>query len=67
MGAEPRLLTANKYPIDVSYNGYTYTWADVGPSGPCPFDTSNYGGMRLVNNSSYEPFGFACIDRPATR
>jgi Flp pilus assembly protein TadG len=64
--AEPKLLTANSYPINVSYNGYTYTWADIGPGDPCPFDTSNNGGTRPVNNSSYKPFGFACFDRPAT-
>jgi Flp pilus assembly protein TadG len=64
--AEPKVLTANSYPINISYNGYTYTWADIGPGGPCPFDTLNKGGTRPVNNSSFKPFGFECMDEPAT-
>ena len=64
--AEPKILTTNSYAVNVSYNGNTYTWADIGPGGPCPFDTTNNGGNRPTNNTSYKPFGFACMDRPAT-
>jgi Flp pilus assembly protein TadG len=64
--AEPKILTANSYPINISYNGFTYTWPDIGPGGPCPFDTLNNGGTRPVNNSSSKPFSFECMDRPAT-
>jgi Flp pilus assembly protein TadG len=62
--AEPRVLTDNNYPIKVTYNSKTYTWADIGPGAPCPFDTS--GGQRPTNNSSIGKYSFACMDRPAT-
>jgi Flp pilus assembly protein TadG len=64
--AEPQILTANSYPISVKYNSITYTWADIGPGAPCPFDITNNGGTRPSNKSTFKPFGFACIDRPAT-
>src|SRR5712664_1209029 len=62
--AEPLALTQNSYPINVKYNNITYTWADIGPGAPCPFDTSGSG--RPTNNSTVKPYGFGCMDRPAT-
>jgi Flp pilus assembly protein TadG len=65
--AEPPILTPaqKNYPINVKYNNITYTWADIGPGAPCPFDTT--GNNRPTNNSSsLKPYGFACMDRPAT-
>jgi Flp pilus assembly protein TadG len=65
--AEPKILTANSYPINVSYGGITYTWADIGPGAPCPFDNTKTGGVTPpTNSSSSSPFGFACMDRPGT-
>jgi Flp pilus assembly protein TadG len=65
--AEPKVLTTNSYPINTSYSGITYTWADIGPGAPCPFDINGSGsGTKPVNNSSQKPFGFTCMDRPAT-
>jgi Flp pilus assembly protein TadG len=64
--AEPPVLTQNNYPISVKYNGITYTWADIGPGAPCPFDTTNKGGTRPSQNSSLNKFSFACMDRPGT-
>jgi Flp pilus assembly protein TadG len=66
--AEPQILTANSYPINVTYNSITYSsWADIGPGAPCPFDTTKVNGVtRPTNNSTVKPFGFACMDRPAT-
>jgi hypothetical protein len=65
--AEPKVLTANNYPINVSFNGITYTWADIGPGAPCPFDNTKTSGVTPpTNNSSSSPFGFACMDRPGT-
>jgi Flp pilus assembly protein TadG len=64
--AEPKILTDNSYPINVTYNSIAYTWADIGPGAPCPFDTTNKGSPRPTNNSSVGKFGFACMDRPAT-
>lgn len=64
--AEPPALTQNSYPINVKYNNITYTWADIGPGAPCPFDTTSFGGTRPTNNSSIGKFSFACMDRPAT-
>jgi len=65
--AEPKVLTANSYPINVSYGGITYTWADIGPGAPCPFDNTKTNSVPPpVNNSSSSPFGFACMDRPGT-
>ena len=63
--AEPAVLTNNSYPINVAYNGITYTWADIGPGAPCPFDTTG-GSGRPSNNSSVKPYSFSCMDRPAT-
>ena len=65
--AEPAVLTQNNYPISVTYNGITYTWADIGPGAPCPFDTSNNGSPRPSNGSAVKPYGFGCTDRPATQ
>lgn len=62
--AQPRILTDKSYPINVKYNNITYTWADIGPGAPCPFDTS--GSSRPTNNSTVKPYGFVCMDRPAT-
>ncbi|MCA1453502.1 pilus assembly protein [Bradyrhizobium sp. BRP22] len=62
--AEPRILTDKNYPINVTYNNITYTWADIGPGAPCPFDTS--GSSRPTNNSTVRTYGFVCMDRPAT-
>src|SRR5882672_3737582 len=62
--AEPPALTQNSYPINVRYNSINYTWADIGPGAPCPFDTSGSG--RPTNNSTVRPYGFGCMDRPAT-
>lgn len=62
--AEPTILTANNYPINVKYNGISYTWADIGPGAPCPFDSS--GSSKPTQNSSVSKFSFACMDRPAT-
>jgi Flp pilus assembly protein TadG len=62
--AEPAILTAKSYPINVKYNNITYTWADIGPGAPCPFDTT--GSSRPTNNSTVKPYGFSCMDRPAT-
>ena len=59
------ILTKNSYPINVKYNDITYTWADIGPGAPCPFDTTG-GSGRPSNNSSVKPYGFSCMDRPAT-
>jgi Flp pilus assembly protein TadG len=64
--AEPLVLTQNNYPISVTYNGISYTWADIGPTAPCPFDTSNNGSPRPSNGSTVKPYGFSCMDRPAT-
>ena len=65
--AEPPILTksSNPYPINVKYNNITYTWADIGPGAPCPFDTGS-SSSRPTNNSSVKPYGFVCMDRPAT-
>jgi Flp pilus assembly protein TadG len=57
----PFLTTAVKNAISVKYNNITYSWADIGPGTPCPFDTSGFG--RPTNAKTY---GFACTDRPAT-
>jgi len=62
--AEPPILTQKSYPINVKYNSITYTWADIGPGAPCPFDTT--GSSRPTNNSTVKPYGFSCMDRPAT-
>lgn len=62
--AEPQILKAESYPIKVSYNGINYTWADIGPGAPCPFDTTGSG--RPTNNSTVKPYGFGCMNRPAT-
>jgi Flp pilus assembly protein TadG len=62
--AEPPVITQNNYPINVKYNSINYTWADIGPGAPCPFDTS--GGSRPTQNSSVGKFSFACMDRPGT-
>ena len=62
--AEPAILTRKNYPINVKYNNITYKWADIGPGAPCPFDTTGSG--RPSNNSSVKPYGFGCMDRPAT-
>jgi Flp pilus assembly protein TadG len=65
--AEPQILTDKAYPINVQYNNITYTWADIGPGAPCPFDTTKVKGVtRPTNNSTVKPYGFACMDRPAT-
>jgi Flp pilus assembly protein TadG len=63
--AEPPILTSKSYPINVRYNNITYTWADIGPGAPCPFDTTT-GSSRPTNNSTVKPYGFSCMDRPAT-
>lgn len=62
--AEPPIMTANNYPINVKYNNISYGWADIGPGAPCPFDTS--GSSRPAQNSSVNKFSFACMDRPGT-
>ena len=64
--AEPLILTPaqQNYPINVKYSNITYTWADIGPGAPCPFDTSGSG--KPSNNSTVKPYGFGCMDRPAT-
>jgi Flp pilus assembly protein TadG len=62
--AEPPILKDTNYPIKVSYNGINYTWADIGPGAPCPFDTTGSG--RPTNNSTVKPYGFGCMNRPAT-
>jgi len=64
--AEPLILTPaqHNYPINVKYSSITYTWADIGPGAPCPFDTSGSG--KPSNNSTVKPYGFGCMDRPAT-
>ncbi len=64
--AEPLILTPaqHNYPINVKFNNITYTWADIGPGAPCPFDTSGSG--KPSNNSTVKPYGFGCMDRPAT-
>ena len=70
--AEPPVLTAHSYPIDVKYNNITYTWADIGPGAPCPFDTTAVNGItRPTQNSTNSTlqtkgYGFLCMDRPAT-
>ena len=66
--AEPKILTDNSYPINVTLSSITYSsWADIGPGAPCPFDTTKVGSSaRPTNNSSVGKFGFACMDRPAT-
>jgi Flp pilus assembly protein TadG len=64
--AEPPALTENSYPINVKYNGITYTWADIGPGAPCPFDITNNGSPRPSNKGTVNPYGFSCMDRPAT-
>jgi Flp pilus assembly protein TadG len=70
--AEPPVLPQNGYPINVSYNGITYTWADIGPGAPCPFNTAVINGItRPTNNSTNNTlktkgYGFGCTDRPAT-
>jgi Flp pilus assembly protein TadG len=65
--AEPQILTSKNYPINVKYNNITYTWADIGPGAPCPFDTTKANGTTPpTNNSTVKPYGFACMDRPAT-
>jgi Flp pilus assembly protein TadG len=70
--AEPPVLTLNSYPISVTYQGVTYTWADIGPGSPCPFDTSTGTGFtRPTQNSTNKTlkskgYGFLCMDRPAT-
>ena len=50
----------------MKYNNITYTWADIGPGAPCPFDITNNGSPRPTNNGTVKPYGFACMDRPAT-
>jgi hypothetical protein len=64
--AEPPILTPaqKNYPINVRYNSINYTWADIGPGAPCPFDTS--GSNKPSNNSTQKTYGFSCMDRPAT-
>ena len=72
--AEPPVLTQNNYPINVTYNNnnITYTWADIGPGAPCPFDTTAVNGItRPTQNSTNSTlqtkgYGFLCMDRPAT-
>jgi Flp pilus assembly protein TadG len=70
--AEPPVLTQNGYPISVTYQGVTYTWADIGPGSPCPFDTTAASGFtRPTQNSTNKTlkskgYGFLCMDRPAT-
>jgi Flp pilus assembly protein TadG len=71
--AEPPVLTQNSYPIKVTYNNnITYTWADIGPGAPCPFDTTAVNGItRPTQNSTNSTlqtkgYGFLCMDRPAT-
>jgi Flp pilus assembly protein TadG len=64
--AEPRVLTQNSYPINVRYNSIDYTWADIGPGAPCPFDITNNGNPKPSNRGTVKPYGFACMDRPAT-
>ena len=65
--AEPQILTANSYPISVKYNSITYTWADIGPGAtPARSISPTTVGTRPSNKSTVKPFGFACIDRPAT-
>jgi len=66
MGGRASCSHQNNYPISVTYNGITYTWADIGPTAPCPFDTSNNGSPRPSNGSTVKPYGFSCMDRPAT-
>ncbi|WP_244553487.1 hypothetical protein [Nitrobacter vulgaris] len=63
---EPPIITQNSYPINVKYNNITYTWADIGPGAPCPFDTKNNGSPRPTQNSSIGKFSFACMDRPGS-
>jgi Flp pilus assembly protein TadG len=70
--AEPPVLTENGYPISVKYQGVTYTWADIGPGSPCPFNTTAANGFtRPTQNSTNKTlkskgYGFLCMDRPAT-
>lgn len=65
--AEPPVLTQHSYPINVQFNNITYTWADIGPGAACPFDTTAVKGItRPTNNSTVNPYGFLCMDRPAT-
>jgi Flp pilus assembly protein TadG len=71
--AEPPVLTQDNYPINVTYNNnITYTWADIGPGAPCPFDTTAVNGItRPTQNSTNSTlqtkgYGFLCMDRPAT-
>jgi len=64
--AEPPVLTQHSYPINVNFNNITYTWADIGPGAPCPFDTTAINGITgPTNNSTVKPYGFSCMDRPA--
>jgi Flp pilus assembly protein TadG len=70
--AEPPVLPLNSYPIRVTYNNITYTWADIGPGAPCPFDTTAVNGLtRPTQNSTNTTlqtrgYGFLCMDQPAT-
>lgn len=64
--AEPPILVQKNYPISVKYNSITYTWADIGPGAPCPFDVKNNGGTVPSNTGTLKKYGFACMDRPAT-
>jgi Flp pilus assembly protein TadG len=67
--AEPAILTQNNYPIQVTYKGITYQWADIGPGAPCPFNSSGSGAP--TNNSpngtlKSKGYGFVCMDMPST-
>jgi uncharacterized protein YegL len=70
--AEPPVLTLNSYPINVKFNNITYTWADIGPGAPCPFDTTTVNGITQPSQNSTNStlqtsgYGFLCMDRPAT-
>jgi Flp pilus assembly protein TadG len=70
--AEPPVLTLNSYPINVRFNNITYTWADIGPGAPCPFDTTAVNGITQPSQNSTNStlqtrgYGFLCMDRPAT-
>jgi Flp pilus assembly protein TadG len=71
--AEPPVLTQYSYPIGVTdSNNITYTWADIGPGAPCPFDTLSINGITKPTNNStnnilkIKGYGFECMDRPAT-
>jgi Flp pilus assembly protein TadG len=68
--AEPPVLPQNNYPIRVRYNNINYTWADIGPGAPCPFDTIDSGSPptnRSTNTALRSGYGFACMNKPATQ